>query len=249
MNLTKTILSVIIATTLSGAPSALATENNPYPFKGDIRELRVGMTVSELPTVGYYQHACGSKGAPPMAPLDGWGAFAECTPDERGLYEVYIEFDDEAQLLADLFREEFDEELWLERYAGTKIAGFPVILSVLFSADGVVKGLRASSDSRARLDQRRAAYMLSNRVLLRYDPNNWDCTDLPLEGGETPVGETFIKGHCETVYRADRRMIVDFHFLRKAGQLPVQDERGIYLDGQWDSMTIWEVWALDVPMN
>ncbi len=245
----KSLAAIILMATLVGAPGVLATPVDPDPYEGDIRELKLGLTVAAMPTQGYYQFACGSNGGPPLLPLEGWAEFAKCAVEEHGLHEVYVEFDDESLLLAELFREEFDEELWLERLAGTKIGGFPVILSILFSPDGIVKGIRAVTDSRARVDQRRAAYMLSNRVMLRYDPQNWDCQDLPLEGGETPVGETFIKAHCETVYRADRRMVVDYHFFRKPGQKPVEDLRGFYLDGQWDSVTRWEVWALDVPMN
>jgi len=214
--------------------------------QGRIQDLRIGLHASELPTEGFFRFACGSNGGTPLQPVEGWVGFGACAPDRMGLYEVYMELDDELEVLGRLFRERFDEPFPFQYLAGTRIAGYPVIFSVLFDAEGFIQGTRAVTDSRAEPDERRAAYMFGHRMVARFNPGNWECEDLPLVDGEQPVGETrYIKTRCETVYRDESRMRVYYHFLRKPGQRPI-DAQGNYLDGQWDSVARWEVFSLSL---
>ena len=214
--------------------------------QGRIQDLRIGLHASELPTEGFFRFACGSNGGTPLQPVEGWVGFGACAPDRMGLYEVYMELDDELEVLGRLFRERFDEPFPFQYLAGTRIAGYPVIFSVLFDAEGFIQGTRAVTDSRAETDERRAAYMFGHRMVARFNPGNWECEDLPLVDGEQPVGETrYIKTRCETVYRDESRMRVYYHFLRKPGQRPI-DAQGNYLDGQWDSVARWEVFSLSL---
>ena len=153
------------------------------PEQGDIKELRPGLTVETLPQTGYYHHACGSNGGPPKRPIDGWADFKTCAPEPTGLHEVYVEMDDEALTIA---RADPDANLaWLEKFSGTKVGGHSVILSLLFDDNGVVQGLRAVTDPRVGVDQRRSAH-----VTPKSPP--------PLR---LRVGDMHIKQRCETVYR------------------------------------------------
>ena len=214
--------------------------------QGRIQDLRIGLHASELPTEGFFKFACGSNGGTPLRPVDGWVGVGACAPDRMGRYEVYRELDDELEVLGRLFRERFDEPFPFQYLAGTRIAGYPVIFSVLFDAEGFIQGTRAVTDSRAEPDERRAAYMFGHRMVARFNPGYWECEDLPLVDGEQPVGETrYIKTRCETVYRDESRMRVYYHFLRKPGQRPI-DAQGNYLDGQWDSVARWEVFSLSL---
>ena len=223
--------------------------SQPAEAQGRFQDLQLGLHAAELPTEGFFAFACGSNGGTPLRPLETWSDYGICIPDEMGLYEVYVELDDELQILSRLFQERFDETFPFQQFAGTRIAGYPVVISLLFDAEGVVQGTRVVTDSRAETDERRAAYMFGNRIVGQFDPNNWDCEDLPLTGGQQPVGETrFIKRRCETVYRDESRMTVYYHFLRKPGQRAI-DARGDYVDGQWDSVARWEVFSLAVVAN
>ncbi len=238
-------LCAAVALLAAGAMGAASAQD--APADGDIRELAVGQTLSELPQDGYYEFACGSDGGPPLRPIGGWDAFRDCPPEANGLYEVYVEYDSEALAITELYRRNYGEVMWLEKFAGTKVAGHPVILSVLFGEDEIVHGLRVVTDSRAPLDRRRVAHTLKFRVKGRYSRADWRCTGLPLTGGETPVGRRYIKERCETEYEG-RRIVLESHFFRKAGQTGV-DEQGLYKDGEFESSTRWEIWSPSVPIN
>ena len=215
---------------------------------GDIRELYVGMTIDDMPTEGYVKFACGSDGGPPLRPLEGWRDFAQCPVEVHALHEIYVEYDDETQAVTELYRQMYGEALWLEKYAGTRIAGYPVVLSVLFDGDGVVRGLRAVTDSRAPLDLRVRAHAMRMRIKPRYRVTKWDCVDLPLAEGETPIGSRFIKELCRTIDAQGRQIVLRSNQYRKPGQTGF-DERGQYLEGDYESSTRWEIWDPSVALD
>ena len=215
------------------------------PEQGDIKELRPGLTVETLPQTGYYHHACGSNGGPPKRPIDGWADFKTCAPEPTGLHEVYVEMDDEALTIA---RADPDANLaWLEKFSGTKVGGHSVILSLLFDDNGAVQGLRAVTDPRVDVDQRRSAHTLRLRVLPRYRRNGWACVDAPLAEGETPIGDMHIKQRCETVYDDMRRVIVWSRLYRRPGQTGV-DANNFWVPGEFESSTRLEILHPSVPV-
>ena len=242
----------LLATVLCGvamAQSAAAQAPNPGPITADIRGLTLGLSATDMPA-GFVDFACGSQGGPPLRPLRGWDEYHHCAKDSLGLHEVAVEYDTVGVHLADMFVElladetEDGEDLWLDKFVGTKIAGHPVVLSVLFDQQGIVQGLRAVTDSRARVDQRRRANMLAVVIRNHYDPSNWTCETLPLEDGQQVIGNHYIKERCETVYRGESRMILWRNFYRKAGQTG-GNALGQFVDGEWESSVRWEVWSID----
>ena len=80
-------LAALVCVVIAGP--ARAAED---PLEGDLRDLRVGMSVDELPAEGYVDLACGNNGGEPGAALGGWAAFERCPPDARGLHEVAFAF-------------------------------------------------------------------------------------------------------------------------------------------------------------
>ena len=58
------------------------------PLEGDLRDLRVGMAVDQLPAEGYVDLACGSNGGEPGAAPASWGQ--RPLPDAAGLHEVTL---------------------------------------------------------------------------------------------------------------------------------------------------------------
>lgn len=244
------VRSLALAATVACALPAAAGAQNFNPLEGEIRGLKLGLSADAMPS-GFQKFACGSNGLVPTVPLKSWSEFTTCKKDSKGLYEVAAQYDTVGQHLVDMFAEMFtpeDGNLWIDQYMGTKMAGHPVILSVLFDDKGIVQGIRAVTDSRARLDQRRVSNVLGNVIRNHYEPDKWTCETLPLTGGESPVGNSYIKQRCETVYRGERRMIIWRNFFRKAGQTGF-DTTGRPVDGEWESSTRWEVWSLTVAMN
>ena len=123
---------------------------------------------------GFGELACGSNGGPPRQRLDDWKGFATCRAEASGLHEVYARFDDEDEFIG----RAIDDPLYAGERTGTRVAGHPIILSVLFDDDGVLRGLRFISDPRASPIERRMAHLLRLAIINHYDPAGWTCTDL-----------------------------------------------------------------------
>ncbi len=231
-----------------GAPAATAQNPRPEaartgPYDGDLRDITIGMTAAEMPADEYFEHACGSHGGPPLARLSGWTDFAQCEPDERGLHEVYFEFDNEgeytARMLLDLMGD--DAGIPRQRLYGTRIFGQPVVLSVLFDDAGVSRAIRAVTDARVELELRRGAYLLRVPILATYDTAAWTCVDLPLEDGEAPLGNTYFKKRCEAKTAPNRYMFLNSDLYRRPGEMGFT-RAGEGAEGEFWSATRWEVW-------
>lgn len=186
---------------LGAAPAGAAED----PLEGDLRDLRVGMTVAELPAEGYVDLACGSDGGAPGAALGSWAEFEQCPPDANGLREVTFAYAESP--LAELG----------DRWEGTKVAGHPVIPSLLIDDAGVVQGIRIVTDPDTRLYLKKKAFLLGIRVMGRYGRDGWTCTEAEPADGRTPVGGMFIDRHCEKVFH-DRRLILETDLYRTAEQ-------------------------------
>jgi hypothetical protein len=224
-----------VAAFISAADAQTATAARPDP--GEIHGLKLGLKAAEMSTDTFGDLNCGSNGGPPRQPLDAWAEFRKCRPEPSGLYEVAARFDDEQ----DYIGRAIDDPLYAQGRIGTRVAGHPVILSVLFDKDGVVRGIRMVSDPRGSIVERRMAHMLRLAVINRYEPEGWTCTDFPLAPGETPVGGgVFVKQACEK-HTAERDLFVEAHFLRKPGQSELDPATGEPRSGQFESWTRFEL--------
>jgi hypothetical protein len=214
-----------------GVSAALA-----QPDPGEIRGLRLGLDARTMSQDGFGEYACGSNGGPPRQRLDDWSGFEKCRPEESGLFEVYVRFDDEDEYIG----RAVDDPLFAGRRRGTRVAGHPVVLSTLFDRGGILRGLRFVSDPRSGPLERRMAHLLRIAIINRYDPAGWDCTDFPAAPGESPVGGIFLKQQCVKV-TPERRLTVEAHFLRKPGQNDIDPVTKEYTDGQFESWTRFEL--------
>jgi hypothetical protein len=184
------------------ALGASAAEN---PLKGDLRDLSVGMTVDQLPAQGYTDFACGNDGAKPGLALSGWQDFRKCQAGPKGLHEVAFAF--APSPLAPLG----------SQWEGTKVAGHPVIPSLLIDDAGVVQGLRIVTDPSARHYLKKGAFLLGIGVMGRYGRDGWQCTEAKPGEGKSPIGGMFIDRHCEKTFH-DRHLILTTELYRAAGQ-------------------------------
>ena len=170
----------------------------------DLRDLRVGMSINEIPADEYIDLTCA---AAPDRRLAGWAEYHACPADAAGLHAVSFHFDERLNPLAQVN----------DKYEGTKVAGHPVVLTLLIGDDGMVDALRIDSDPQARLFWRKKAHLLAGIVKSRYGEEGWECRSAAPASGETPVGGLFIREHCEKT--ADgRKLLLDQSLYRRAGQ-------------------------------
>lgn len=199
----RTVIAAGAALALLGLLSpAQAAED---PLKGDLRELRVGMTVDELPEQGYVNLACGTDGSAPGTPIASWHDYAGCPSEASGWHEVAFEF---------------EESPWAEagdRWEGTKVAGHPVIPSLLIDDQGVVQGIRIVTDPDTRLYLKKKAFLMYIRVMGRYGQEGWQCVEHEPSQGRTPIGGMYIDRQCEKTFH-DRKLILNTELFREPEQ-------------------------------
>jgi len=203
---------------------------------GEIHGLKLGLIAKSMTTDGFGEFACGSNGGPPRQKVEGWSEFATCRAEANGLHEVYVRFDDEDEYIG----KAIDDPLHAQGKTGTRVAGHPVILSVLFDRAGVVRGLRFVTDPRAAPYERRMAHLLRLAVINRYEPDGWNCENFPAAAGESSVGGVFLKQRCEKT-TPERHLMVEARFLRKPGQADVDPITGESRPGAYESWTRFEI--------
>ena len=226
----------LLAGALIAMLASVSAQAQGRPDPGEIRGLKLGLKAASMSLDGFGDLACGSNGGPPRQKLDEWSDFGKCRPEPSGLYEVAARFDDEDEYIG----RAIDEPRYAQGRTGTRVAGHPVILSVLFDRDGVLRGLRFISDPRAAPHERRMAHLLRLAVINRYEPDGWTCTDFPPAAGESPVGGVFIKQRCEKA-TPERHLSVETRFLRKPGQSDNDPVTGEYRPGAFESSTRFEI--------
>ncbi|MET3924533.1 hypothetical protein [Devosia sp. 2618] len=225
---------------MSCVATSIVQSQEPAAFPHDFRTLGIGQNAADITTEGYDRFACGDNGNLPLQALSNWSEYAKCKPDENGLHEVVVEFGNSTERMSQLFHEQYNEELWLQPFGGTRLANFPVVLSLLFDDEGVSRGFRAVTDSRAEMRDRNRAYLLRFRVFSHYGPEEWNCDSFEPRFGRTPVGSNYVDEICTKT--VDGKFIrVEGHAFRKPGQTGV-DIAGHFLPGQFESSTRWEAW-------
>ena len=181
-----------------------------------IWDVQLGTPVSQLPLDEWVDPACGSNGAPPTLPLEGFADFARC-PVERatGLREVWFIYDDEWEYIARARR----ALGVIARYSANTLDRQPIITSLLIDDGGRVQGYRVITDPRAPVDVRKDAYLLIGLFKGMFGAAPWNCSDQPLGDRERAIEGLFVKQSCEAV-AAERLMLVETRYLLKAGQDP-----------------------------
>jgi hypothetical protein len=206
------------------------------PSRIEVWDLKLGTALADLPDE-FSDYACGTNGGPPSVPLAGWKDFRRCRPEASGLREIYFRYDDELEYWAKA--NEFATEI--EKYSGTKVYDFPVVLSGLFDERGILSGLRMVTDPRDPSRDRDEAYLLRNFLTARFGREGWNCEDLPPEDGETPVGRTFLKQRCVKDIAGLGKAFLEAHYYRKKGQSPYDPRTGRQTQGQFESVTRFEL--------
>jgi hypothetical protein len=213
------------------AAMAAPAQAQQRPTRTEIWDLKLGSSLTDLPD-DFTDYACGTNGGPPSLALTGWRDFRRCRPEPDRLREIYIRYDDELEYWAKA--NSFATEI--QKYSGTKVFDFPVVLSARFDDTGILKGIRIVSDPRDTSRDREEAYLLRNFLNARYGREGWDCVDLAPEDGETPVFRTFIKQRCKKTVEGGALARLDTNYLRKKGQAEIDPQTGRQTEGLFESL-------------
>lgn len=191
-----TVVEKLLGTAAVAACMAMGTAFADEPTEqNDLRDFRIGMSVSDLPEEGYGNFACATTGAAAAVLLDSWGDYMKCAPDPEGLRELRFEYT--------ATRVEFVKAN--DKWEGTRVYGHPALLSLLIDEDGVVDGIRIATDPEARRYMHKKAFLLGTQAKFHFSPETWQCDELQPAGGEEPVGGIFVKERC--VNRYDDRVV------------------------------------------
>jgi hypothetical protein len=230
----RLILTVIAGVAVAAAAAAQGAGQPPR--RAEIWDLKLGTPATALPG-GFGEYACGTNGGPPSLPLAGWSDFRRCRAEPNGLREVYFRYDDELEYWA----KANDLPAEIERYSGTKVYDFPVVLSALFDDSGLLAGLRIVSDPRDTTRSRDDAYALRNFLTARFGRDGWTCADLPPAEGEEPVNATFVKQDCRKSLDGPALAVMQTRYLRKKGQHQFDPRSNKETEGQFDSTVHFEL--------
>ena len=196
--MTRALPAALLALALCAAATGARAE------EGDIRDLSVGQSAAELPQVGYVELACAAK---PDLMLDSWADYGKCPADTDGRREVRFQFDDSTNP-----RAQYNDNL-----RGTRVGGHPVLISLRFTAKGVVDAILIETDPKVRLFLKKKAFLMALQIRERYGAEGWTCADRPKAAGEEALAGQFIKEHCEKA-TATRRYAYDRDLYQKSGK-------------------------------
>ena len=166
-------------------------------FSGnDLRDIRIGLAVTELPATGYANFSCAADAD---VKLSGWSHWRDCPAGADGLRALRFGYDPATSR------------------DGTLVAGHPAVLTALIDDAGTLAGLKIETDPKTRLYLRKKAFLFSAQVKAHYGSDGWVCRQAQLENGEQPVGGVYVKERCTKTIHG-RALDIESNLFRRAGQ-------------------------------
>ena len=166
------------------------------PGSNDLRDIRLGKPVTDLPDAGYVNLACANDSRKTLTTWLGW---RDCPADALGFHAIKFGYDP------------------VTSPDGTIVAGHPAVLTLLVDNAGTVSGLRIETDPKARLYIRKKAFLFGIQVKSRYGLDGWSCTQAQPNAGEQPVGGVYVRERC-TKTTHDRSIVVERNLFRRPDQ-------------------------------
>jgi hypothetical protein len=178
--------------TMGVFPLSVAHGSEPF----DLRNIRVGMILKDLPDAGYMNFSCA---ADPAQKLSGWESWKQCPADSDGMHAVRFGYDVATS------RE------------GTIVAGHPAILTLLVDDRASVAGLQIDTDPKARLYIRKKAFLLGMQAKSRYGSDGWACTQAQPNAQEEPIGGVYVNERCAKAVTG-RSVVIERRLFRRPDQ-------------------------------
>lgn len=236
--------AAFIATALAIGFASSAQAQVEINTRSTIRDIVIGAPVTAQPT-DFQEFACGTNGGPPSLLITSFADFAQCPAEESGLHEVQFRYDDLNHFLALARRDDLRANL----FEGTKIGNYQILASVLVDDAGIVRGVRAVTDDRVSDRARRGAFGMTGFVHSLYGTSGWDCVDLPVNEGETPVGNSLVKEDCTKLTDDGFIMTTRARLFRRPGQSLINPANGLIRVGYYESTGRFEIFEADEAGN
>ncbi len=182
---------------LLALPASLRAEEN------ELREFRLGMKAADLPAVGYTGFTCADEASHQLA---AWSGYTGCPVDSAGYRGISFRYDDSVNPRLRLG----------SNYGGTKVAGQPVLLTLLIGPDARVMAIRIQTDPSVRLFMHKKQFLFADQIKAHYGVDGWSCRDAKPKDGEEPVGGVFIHQHCDKT-DAGKQLSLDQELYRQDG--------------------------------
>jgi hypothetical protein len=189
---TSAKLAMVAGAAIWAAQHAAAQESSG----NDLRDISIGMSVTNLPPSGYADFYCAADA---KHRLSGWSDWRNCPTGADKLRAIRFGYDPATSR------------------NGTVVAGHPAVLTALIDDAGTIAGLKIETDPTARLYLRKKAFLFGPQVKARYGTEGWVCTQAQPEADEQPVGGVYLKERC-TKTTNERALVVERNLFRKAGQ-------------------------------
>ncbi len=182
----------LLLLTMTAFPVSAAPGNDPV----DLRNIRVGMILKDLPDAGYMNFSCAAE---PAQKLSGWESWKRCPAGADGMHAV-----------------RFDYDVATSR-EGTMVAGHPAILTLLVDDQASVAGLQIDTDPKARLYIRKKAFLLGMQAKSRYGSDGWACTQAQPNAQEEPIGGVYVNERCAKAVTG-RSVVIERRLFRRPDQ-------------------------------
>jgi hypothetical protein len=182
----------LLLLTVTAFPVSAAPGNDPV----DLRNIRVGMILKDLPDAGYMNFSCAAE---PAQKLSGWESWKRCPAGADGMHAV-----------------RFDYDVATSR-EGTMVAGHPAILTLLVDDQASVAGLQIDTDPKARLYIRKKAFLLGMQAKSRYGSDGWACTQAQPNAQEEPIGGVYVNERCAKAVTG-RSVVIERRLFRRPDQ-------------------------------
>ena len=180
------LVRIAVAAALA-CPGAMAAE-----VQNDIREFRVGMTVAELPALGYGRFSCV---ADPLRTLSVWTDYQSCPVGSDGMRSIGFRYGSGGE------------------DARTQVGGQPVRLALLIDKNAKVAAIRIDTDPQVPLFLHKKAHLFALQVRARFGEDGWACQNIDPTSTEQPVGGVFVHEHCEKI-TPTRHLLLDRELFR-----------------------------------
>ncbi|MBR0872892.1 hypothetical protein JQ633_21200 [Bradyrhizobium tropiciagri] len=159
---------MVFAATVAAAVPAMATA-------GDLRDINVGMTITDVPDEGYINLTCvGDK----THRLAEWKQWPTCPAGADKLTGIRFDYDHATA------RE------------GTMVAGHPAVLTIEVDKDAKIASLTIETDPKARLYLKKKAFLLGLQAKSRYGEDGWSCSQAKPGSDQQEVGGVFVNERC-----------------------------------------------------
>ncbi|MCA6123552.1 hypothetical protein J6500_16855 [Bradyrhizobium sp. WSM 1704] len=162
------IRGFVFAVSLVAAVPAMATA-------ADLRDINVGMAITDVPDAGYINLTCAGDKTHRLAE---WAQWPTCPAGPDKLTGIRFDYDRATA------RE------------GTMVAGHPAVLTVMIDKDARIAALTIETDPKARLYLKKKAFLLGQQAKSRYGEDGWNCTQAQPSGDKQEVGGVFVDERC-----------------------------------------------------